>query len=508
MANQRPSFVGPPPSQSRKSPSSKSIASSSNKFKPMDGNMVNMKQAANVAANVWNNTSPEMKSKIVNKGKEVIKETMSKGSSPNFAGTSGSGGTHSSGYALSKAPNPRVISLDTGIDPNTYVSDQMSAVENVCAPLHMTSAIIQIPTYTSTLNTDFVNNTVFKLQTVVQDIISYKLNISSEFNATQLLTGFNSLLYAFQIFYYYKSILSYRSEPTNQNEGMIYLRQQITAQMIEDLTQLESKLQVMPIPPNMNEFCRYMMGNFYTSANQGSTIIKINPSLGSNTQVNASDITNAISALVSSTDIYIQMRKAIPTWRNATLHDVEPVPIFDANFLTIFANLPYKWFGVGNNFTTTVASEDTNITYNSYTNILDGGAYSCCSIFNSVSTNWFPGLIQPPTGSVGSVAGNTRRSFYSVSGVKQFYATTPYPFLLRARQESNSTNDAYTAVISTHLSGTESCKIVNIGTLTETSLKFFDYLMSWNTIGKEKVSSMNKSVLDSTAKPQRRTRRG
>jgi hypothetical protein len=498
-------FIGPPISTStRKGPSAKSISSASNKFKPVENNMVDIKSAANMAATAWNSASPELKASIKSGGKKVAEKVAGK---VNFAGTSGSGFNHSSGYALSKAPNPRVISLDTGITPNTYVSDQMSAVENVCSPLHMTSAIIQIPTYTSTLNTDFVNNTVFNLQMIVQDIISYKLNITTEFNATQLLTGLNSLLYAFQIYYYYKSILSYRSEPTNQNEGMIYLRQQITAQMIEDLSMLEDKLRFMPLPPKMNDFVRYFMGNFYSSVNQGSTMLKINPSLGSITQVNASDITNALSLLAASTDIYIQMRKAIPTWRQSTLYDVEPVPIYDANFLTIFANLPFKWYAGTNNIVPTVTTDDTAIPYNSYTNVLDGGAFASTSIYNSTTANWFPGLIQPPVGSVGATAGNTRRSFYSVGGVKQFYQVSGYPFLIRSRQETTTTNDAATATISAHLSGSETCKIVNIGTLTETTLKFFDYLMSWDTISKEKVSGFNRNVLDSTAKSQSRNRR-
>lgn len=392
----------------------------------------------------------------------------------------------SSGFTLSRAPNPKITSLDSGVKPNTYTSDYLDAKENDCSPLHVSCGRIQIPTAAgSRLNDYFMKVTSFDLQTQAQENVSFNLFTGTTLSAANILTAFNSLLNALQVYYYYASIMTYHNNVSNNNEGMLFLRAQITPAMQESLIMLGRRLANTPCPPKMLELVRYMSANYYSSENQGSPMIKISPLPSYATLTNGVSDIDAATALLqvtASNEVYTLLRRAVPAWKINILYDVDIAPVYDSNFKSIFANLPFSYHdGTGVVSVPTVANKDTAISYNSFTNALDGVAFSLCSAYDTSSTSWVPGLISLPS-NTGTTNGNTRKSYYEVSGVKGFYNVKSYPFLLRSRQESYTLNEAGLLPVSQHLFGADKCLNVNGNSITETSLNAIDYLMSLGSI--------------------------
>lgn len=446
--------------------------------------------------------NPEVVVKAVSTAKDIA--TGIKDSIPSFAGTS-SNPNHSSGYALSAVRPPININLDSGIKPDMYSSEYMEAIENECSPLHMTSSVFTFPTSVTTkLYTYFNQEIVFMLQNRVQENVSFNLPMT-DFTPALILSAFNALVYALQHYYYYQSIISYESMSYNKNQGMWFMRQQITANAIEGLTRLEKRLMETPCPPRLNEYLRYLMGNFYSSPSQGSPILKLNPGNANDNMINLGDIDAAIAGLASDANnkVYTLMRKAVPDWKLKSMYTVDPTPIYDANFVTIFANLPYSYFNGANVKVPTVATADTPIAYCSFSNVLDGLAYVTSGAYVTANTDFTPGLVAPPAGSNGATAGLTRRSYYNVGGVKKFYAPELQIYLKGCRAETYNTKEDNITVVARHLHGTDKCSGVTANTIHESCMKAIDYLMSWDTIVRAKQPSFNRIVKDSTAKRRR-----
>lgn len=426
----------------------------------------------------WDGLPPNVKEAVKNKVSEVV---TNKTKDPTFNMDSNN---NSSGYSLTKSPQPKMISLDTGIKPNTYSSDYLEAVENACAPLHITHAKFQLPVVTTTQLYNYFRNVIgFDIQTKAQVNVSFNLDLNV-FSADNILLTMNAVANAFQVYFYYASIISYHSNPENKNGGMIYLRNQITAQAIEDLTQLGRILQDTPVPPKMYELIRYLSGNFLSGTSPESPIIMISPSVPTNNGINLSDIGAAYTALqgASVKPILTLLRRAVPQWRNPTLYDVETVPLYDRNFLTIFANLPFTYFASAT-FTRypSVSLSTTPIKYNSFTTELDGTAFALNGIWNTTEVAWSPGLMIS-TGVTGAISGNSRTSYYQVGGVTKMYPSDLDPFLTRSRSTTYMLNDALTLILSPHIPGTSMCEGVTINTIRETCMNVLDYLMSADTI--------------------------
>ena len=385
-------------------------------------------------------------------------------------------------FALSQAPNPKQVSLNTGIQPNTYTSDYMQAIENKCAPLHINCAKLQFPNYAASKLFNYFNNViVFDLQTKAQANVGFNLNINTDFTATNILAAFNSLITALQVYFYHMSIISYHSDPSNKNEGMIYLRNQFTSQMIEDLSLLGRRLADTPCPPKLLEYVRYLSATYYSGNTSGSPLLKISPIPGSSTLTSTTAISTALTALATSTNnqIFSLMRRAVPQWTPKVLFDPEPIPFYDANFRTIFANMPFIHF----NGTTavnypSVTSLTDSVTYNTFTSELDGGAFALAGMYDNTNTAWVPGLIVPISGTGNFV--NNRVSFYQVGSVSSFYPSHSYDICLRSRLDSIAMNG--NTAVPLHPVGSNMCQNVSANTVTETSYQVLDYLMSLDTI--------------------------
>lgn len=460
------------------------------------GSTMNAVDMAIKATKIYNNAPPGIK--------ESINKTAEKQFS-RFANPSGKGkSNHSSGYALTDSPNPMNIKLDTGVVPNTYVSDQMDAVYQQCSPLHMTCGLFVIPQSAASKLYTFLIDQVFHLQTKAQSNVGFALNVATDFSTANILSAMNSLCSALQIYFYFRSIISYFDNPTNNNRGMIFLRRNLTPQLIEDLTLLERRLLDTPIPPNLLEYMRYLSGNFYSGNTAGAPLIKICP-VGPN--ISGIDTTSVSAALanISTTAnnlVFTLMRRAIPQWLPKSLYDVPPEPFYDDNFKSIFANLPAQsYYNATTNYIPTVATDSTTIQYNSFTEVLDGGAY-CLTAFNVSGTGgWQPGLFQP-LGIATSRATSSRISYYvdSANLNAGFYGSDQDPYLTRSRAETYMVNDAGNALYGVHLPGAQICQIVSNNTVRETSINIIEYLFSIETVAKPKIDF----VKDQTGRNKRK----
>lgn len=433
------------------------------------------------AAAYINKQNPEIKDAVITgvksafKGEPIIKENDKT--------------LLNSSYALSRAPHPKPVSLNTRVRANTNAIDYMPAVLGSCSPLHISCITLQVPIITANpLNSYFINTTCFDIQTRCQANVGYSVDVVNVLSASKILAAMNAAIRGLQVYYYYTSIMSYESDPRNKNEGMINLRSGITPQILSDVAQLGHRLEDTPVPPRIVEWVRYMSANWYNGDNQGSPLIKtcFDPLAIIAPPVN-SFAAQALTTLVSDSNnaVFALMRRAVPKWRIGKLYDVSPIPNYDKSFRTIWSNLPSIYSAGG---TTKYIYSNTDLStaqsYNSWNNILDGLAYSMTtSNITSVGCN-IPGIVD--TGFVlnGTTTNDSRLSWYTDGTTKSWYSATFNDYLSRTRAETyqvtglTGTNIVYTP----HLPGTAKCQNVNGTSLIQTGENVLDYLFDVNSI--------------------------
>lgn len=395
--------------------------------------------------------------------------------------------TLNTSYALSKAPNPRAISLNSGIIPNTFSNDYMVPVEGACSPLHMAGVIPAVPTgATNPLSSYFTNTIVFDIQTHAQANVGFGVDITTVLSAANITAAFNAAIYALHVYFYYSSILSYESDSKNKNSGMIALRGTIDSTILSDLNQLGRRLEDTPIPPRIVEWIRWLNGNYLSSNTQGSPLIKTffhgNNLLGANPATSFPSA--ALTGLVSSTNnsVFTLLRRCIPQWRVGTLYDCPTQPTFDKNFLTMFANLPTQNRSVVTTRNNSVGDNNTAVTYNTYNNNLDGLAFGMSSVWNTAAVDFIPGILQPINLYSGTYV-DSRYSYYSVAGVKGFY--NPYSYNLLALSRPESTIYLGTTAYTPHLTGTDKCQNVTGSALLQSAQNSLDFLFNVTSINRK-----------------------
>lgn len=446
--------------------------------------------AIQTATAINNSLPPEKRVSMEN----ATKAFKGSGSVPSFSGSSAS--TMNASYGLSKAPNPKPVQLNSSIMPNAYSNDYMTPMLNACSPMHVNNAVLQIPTVsTDPLYTYFINTIAFDIQTRAQSNVTFNIDITSTLTTANILTAFNAAIKALQVYFYYTSILSYESDARNKNAAMIQLRSLMTPQLISDLAVLGRRLEDTPVPPRLVEYIRYLNMNFLSGDSQGAPIIKIgcfyDCLYGVNATTNAS---LALSALTggSNNAVFALIRRAIPKWRIGTLYDVPVIPVYDKNFVTVFANLPSQYIdsgGTNTKRTPTVTLSTDNIAYNSYCNRLDGAAYASTGVYSG--TSWY-GLLVP---SVDSSNPRNRLSYYTNGTTASWYPVEQNSFLTSAREETYQIQSPNTtAPISVHLFGTDKLQGVSLSAIQQTQQNLLDFLFDVNNIPtKGKMSSFNRS---------------
>jgi len=328
------------------------------------------------------------------------------------------------------------------------------------------------------------------MQSRAQANVGFNLNISTKFTATTIYDAMVDLIDALQVYYYYQSIITYHSDAKNKNEGINYLSSLITSTDMDNLAQLNRRLSDTPCPPRLLELIRYLSSNFLSGPCPNSPLLKLSPINIADTMLDGTRISTALSNLKTDAndEVFSLLRRSVPTWTPAVLKDVPTVPLYDANFISIFANTPWCYYSSGTVRCPSASANDTEFLYNAFSNTLDGVAYSLTAIYSTVGglNQWSPGLLAPVESATASATATpTRRSFYDNGTSKTMRPIPTWNFLKRSRLETYTLNEANTAVITGHLFGAEMCKGFSINALTETTKKAMDYLFSLDMIRTE-----------------------
>lgn len=453
-----------------------------------------IRNAANFIDSVAPGVLPAIQDAIITKGANVVndginkirtgKSPLAKSNEPNptivFPQKQVEGNFS---YALSGAPSPKSISLNSGVKPDTFVSDYMYPIENVCSPLHVSNVYLGIPTaVTHPIYIYFINNVAFNIQAKAQQASTFLLDVttSTAFTAANILAAINDGIYALQVYFFYSSILSYDSDSKNKNSGMDAIRSLIDAQTLSDYYQLGKRLEDTPLPPKLVEWVRYMSGNYKSGNNAGAPMIKICFFASALTGARPSPTWPA-AALTNlnrnnNLGVWTLMRKAFPNWRIGKLADIPVKPLYDKQFLTIFANLVNTQRSSGANVTNNVvANVNTSFQYNSFTNYLDGLAFAMTNCTDGTLN--YPGLCGPTT--VNASFPDNRYSYYKVGSTVDFYPVYAYPFLGVSRQETST--QLLTTAYAPHLYGTDRCQNVTGAALCNTAQEVIDFMFETQT---------------------------
>jgi hypothetical protein len=488
------------------------------KDKVTDGLFTIADAATDQCINYLNTKGNELIDQGVSKLYDVVSKGSSggkggKGSPPSGrTGGNGKGGgnnnnnPHSYAYRggsarLSYDAKPIEIRLNTGIKPNTYSSIFETGVSAYTSPLHLTICDFQIPSNSERLDAYFTKVVSFIFTNLLQQSVSFNLDVTNNLTPTKLKTALNSVLYCLGIYYFFNSILTFTENTQNRNEGMQALRTNLTAQDMSNLLDLKKILKGLPIPPNFISFMFYLNQSYTFTDTPGSPVMKLSfvPFSSTTKMPDSSVIASCVSGLLTDDNkkIFSLLARCCPKWVGLELPDIAWNPLYDPNFNTIWSNLPaYDYNGTTERFAPEATNSSTPIKYVSWTNDLDGAAFALTCIHKTgtltTSALWYPTFITPNKAFVYSGAKITNRVYFSMNGL--FDNSNDQVVCAMQRLESNLICPAVTGITANiHHFGSQRCEQVTGDSVTESSLKLLDYLMSMDTIGSIKDNRIYKN---------------
>lgn len=425
---------------------------------------------------------------------DVITPTKDRGGNGNNGGGKSSDDPRSSnyrggGFGLTYDAKPIELRLNTGIKPKTYTSIYEDAVDLFSSPLHMTLVRFAIPSNPMDQTIDIYFNKVisFIFTNALQQASPFSVDTTNVFTVAKLRVALNSIIDALCTYFFFNSVVTYTQNSQNRNEGMLGMRESLTATDLNNMLNLKRILMGCPIPPNFISFFFYLNQTFQLRDVPGSPLHKICPVLWKD-DVNTPDPTQLVVVAdnLQSADnkaIFSQLSRIVPNWLGQKIPDIAWAPIYDPNFNTIWANLPgYYYNGTTYYRTPDTSSTSPNFKYVSFTNDLDGAAYCLTSSYNTTNTKWEPTFCTVHT-KLYNTNNKTNRVYWSYGGTWSDACTSLVHTLQRSETYQINTNFVGTKV-SVHLPGSQICQQVNYNTISETTLRLLDYLMSMETIGR------------------------
>lgn len=479
----------------------------------LDGDLEGVKEKG---AQLATDTIVDLTKQAVRKGGEALINTVTKNQSSRSGGRStkrgvdeptGGGGDRfrepeeggfSSGRhhpSLDQGQPPTPARLNTDIDPNCYGSYRFEADEGKALPLHLTLANFTLPGLADATNNPasrFLWYTVLdKVLQAVQASISF--NLPTGFTAADFYSAMQDLIFALEVYWFGRTIIQYKSNKSNTNEGIEYLRDSLTATYLTDLAYLGDALQGLTIPPNLLQMVFYFYQIYQSSDLPGSSLVMICPipfKTGSSPYLpDWSYINIAYTNLKRNNNkiIWDILAKSCPNWKVESLPQPGITAYYDRQFLTIWSNLPYSATSTvaGSSYQYIGPSATTvydDIKYYSYTNQLDGAAYAMTSVYVTSLGKFIPGMFVPLTTTTATNVNSNRLSFAEIGGVKNFYdtiATSNYTIAVN-RGDTYAINNLVTD--SNHNFGTETVYGVNSRSISQTASKFIDLLFETKSI--------------------------
>jgi hypothetical protein len=390
----------------------------------------------------------------------------------------------SNGYGyLSSAPNPAETKLNTGIPLTLLEKNYTKTEENVCSPLHISTAFFSLPTDAAQIvYAWFLNVNTRDYQTRVQEQVNWAVDINTKFSAANIITAMNNLMYALQVYFHYRSIDVYCGFGPNQNDAMYSIRSEWDFDTNFKLAEVARLLARTPIPPNMLEFCRFTQSNFFSGETPNSPIIKVVPfARNSQTKLTSNanlDYVIGVLSNATSIDVWNTLARVAKDWIPGTvdkLYDPPVSPVYNRDFITIFNNLPSANGITGKTYSPNVTTNTQTFTYLSWTNNLDGIATAFTDAYNTTNSKFCNGTVN-----VYASSNHSRFSYYIVSGVLGWYPSRSYPFLELGRMETYTSNGTIESV--SHRFGSD--MIINVSPLMQstTVVNAIDWLLSSTSI--------------------------
>lgn len=379
--------------------------------------------------------------------------------------------------------DPIEVRLDTGIKPNSYISiyQDSSHFQTYASSLHLHGLRIQFPTSGAAEVNDFFNRVVtFQFLNALQRSVSFSID-SSLITTTNIINSMNAAMAALQVYLFYDSILSYTNVPTNQNDGMLAIRKSLTAENLSDLYELRYLLAGIPIPPNMKTLIYWYSQTYKQDDLTNSAIIKFCPIALSGTGAaflpDPAQIAIVTNALNSYRSIFALIGRACPSWFDGKLPSSNAMAFHDPNFTTAFANAPVAFSKdavVEND-----PKSEYSYRYGTYTEELDGAAFSLQAFWDSANLVWKPSIVNPWTS---GYAGYNNNQFSFVNGA--FISSVANSALAVNRgQNLNYTNAATGGITFSLPPGSALLEAVYNSTVYETTIKTVQWMMSLDSIG-------------------------
>lgn len=419
---------------------------------------------------------------------------------PTFGGPTGPMSSHHDNQTiLSLAPHPTEVRLNTGIKPNTFVPEYNRSITGYKSPLHFNILKMAFPAYSaSDAGTFFRDAVMFDLKTRITANITYS-PASTLVDPSNLRNALNAIIKALSIYYsvsrlyvYSNVVSSNRQIPFNENEGINYLSNLAAdGNVVRSFLKLKRLLNSVPIPPNLNSLVFYLHQFYTTSPQPGSPVLAIAPhDFTAGVPNLQTELDLASADIISYSDIYALISRAIPDWRVTPLLSGNGNFLHDTNFTTFWVNCPFDCSGTNGTAYSlkgpSVTSNDTAIRYNTYTNNLDGGIFALTSIYNTTSSTWTPSMFGPLA--VPDIDNGTDRSsrlsWFTVGSNTGFYNAVYRAGCSITRDDTytiTSMNVGNTVLTGLAI-GAEHCEGVTANVVSESCEKLMDWMLSWGSV--------------------------
>jgi len=400
----------------------------------------------------------------------------------------GGGGSSAVNYSrLSAEPEPTEISFSTGIKPNCYVPEVNTYESNYNFPIHVNICTFSFPTASSASDagTFFQNSVMYDLKNAISKNLTFSPP-SALVTYSNLENAIDALCYALQVYYSITALLVYGNTPMNKHDGLLWLRDQIPGSITDSYYQLRRMLMSTPIPRNLNDTI-FWLSQVYLSGEtpSASVILTVPYGFPNGVPTFTNEINSAVSGLLSYTDTYSLIGRAIPQWYATELKTGSPNFKYDGEYCTAWVNMPYWVTSTGtyvyNNLGPTITSSSSRIYYNSYVENLDGGVFALTSAWDSTNSIYSPSLLVPVRTQVSANNLTNRLSWAGRSVGMIASDTNDSSAFGRDDTYTNSFRFLTAANISVTM-GSQRVWGVNVATITNCCFQMMDWLMSWDTV--------------------------
>lgn len=300
-----------------------------------------------------------------------------------------------------KEPKTTNIRFNSGIKSGTLVNDREEPSSSSYSTLFTLGGTffesLDSNSYYSNLLEDIYYRYLRKVQA------SVNVNAAKTFTKSKFSEYIYSLSNALQLYYMVESILAYSQNPSNKNEGMLFLRNKFDSNLMSQHERLRRFLITCPIPKKLMEFICYMYSNFSFSNYDNSVIFRLEfrDTLHTTGLVLSELYYDVIiSSIFDCNEVTSLLLKSIPSLGIIDLDFVSNEVIYDENFLTFWHNSDHTMQSYSNKnndgyivHSRVVENYDEEFPYYQFTDIdIDGIFYACSSYHNYKTKCDDPGL--------------------------------------------------------------------------------------------------------------------